>query len=137
MTSTDVFANVKVVRIYDGDTFMIDLPNTIPDVLGRELPVRVRHIDTPEMKSLNSCEQIAASKARDTTISLLENARNIEMQDISRDKYFRLLSKVVVTTKDNKKVDLATHLLERGYAIPYEGDTKKKVDWCRVMKKRK
>ena len=37
-----------IIKVRDGDTFMIDIPN-IPDVFGKNIAVRIRGIDTPEL----------------------------------------------------------------------------------------
>lgn len=38
-----------VVSVYDGDTMTVTIPD-VPPLLGENIPVRVRGIDTPEMK---------------------------------------------------------------------------------------
>jgi len=44
------FLNVTFISNYDGDTFTVDLPG-LPKVFGQHIAVRVKHIDTPELKS--------------------------------------------------------------------------------------
>ena len=125
----DVFKSVELVRVYDGDTFIINLPNTIPDVFSREISVRIRHIDTAEMKGSSACEKGMAMKAKMITESLLKNAKKITLENVARDKYFRLLADTNVDGVDVGKV-----LLDKGYAVQYEGDKKFKVDWCKRLK---
>jgi len=124
--------SAQYVSNFDGDTITVNLPYSIPDVFSRAIPVRVRHIDTPEMTGDGKCEKDLAQKAKDVVASLLKNAKRIELKELGRDKYFRLLSKVVVTTKEGKKIVLSDYLLTKKYAVPYEGGTKNKIDWCKV-----
>jgi endonuclease YncB( thermonuclease family) len=130
-----VFSSVTYVRSYDGDTITINLPNSIPDVFGHEIPVRVRHIDAPEIKGLTKCEKDAAQKAKAAISSILEKAKIISLEDVGRDKYFRLLCSVNITTQTNETFDLSNYLIAEGYAVPYEGETKPKTDWCKLLRK--
>ena len=43
------FNNVKYVRNYDGDTVKVNIPE-IPRLFGEEISVRIRGIDTPEIR---------------------------------------------------------------------------------------
>ena len=45
---TDTIENFKVIKVRDGDTFVITIEDT-PDVFGEEIAVRIRGIDTPEL----------------------------------------------------------------------------------------
>ena len=125
---TDPFKNVKYVTSYDGDTITIDLPD-IPNVFGDKIKVRVRHIDTPEIKGSTNCEKDMAQKAKAATTNLLKNADRIDLENVGRDKYFRLLADVIVYKK-GVKLSVGEYLLSKKYAVPYEGDTKLKIDWC-------
>ena len=44
----DTITNFTIIKVRDGDTFMINIPN-IPDVFGKNIAVRIRGIDTPEL----------------------------------------------------------------------------------------
>ena len=121
---------VSYVRNYDGDTFTVNLPNSIPDIFSHEIPVRIRHIDTPEIKGNGKCEKEVAQKAKEATTSLLKNAKVIDLEDIGRDKYFRILA---VVKADG--VSVGQYLLDHKLAVPYEGDTKQVVDWCTMQRK--
>jgi endonuclease YncB( thermonuclease family) len=134
-TGVNPFSSVSYVNNFDGDTITVNLPNSIPDVFSHEISVRIRHIDTPEIKGKGKCEKEMAQKAKDVVTSLLKNAKKIDLEDVGRDKYFRLLCSVNITTKEDKIIILSQYLLEHGYAVPYEGDTKQVVDWC-VMKRK-
>ena len=129
--------NVEYIDAYDGDTFTVNLPNLIPDVFGKKMPVRIRHIDTAEMNGKTPCEKEMAQKAKDVVASLLKSAKKIDLVDVDRDKYFRLLCSVNITTQANETFDLSNYLMAEGFAVPYEGETKPKTDWCSLLKKRK
>lgn len=124
------FGAVSYVSNYDGDTITVNLPNTIPDVFSHEIPVRIRHIDTPEIKGNGKCEKEAAQKAKVATTSLLKNAKKIDLEDVGRDKYFRILATVRADG-----VSVGQYLLDQKLAVPYEGDTKQIVDWCTMKRK--
>ena len=128
-SANDVFAAVTVVSVYDGDTFTINLPDTIPDVFGRGMPVRIRHIDTAELKSSNKCEHEMAIQAKNVTTQLLKSAKQIDLEDVGRDKYFRLDAVVMADG-----VSVGQVLLDRNLTVPYDGGTKKSVDWCKMQK---
>jgi len=129
-TPSDVFSNVTVVNVVDGDTFVIDLPDPIPEVLGHNLSVRIRHIDTAEMRS-TGCERAMALKAKEVTSQLLQSAKKVSLKDVGRDKYFRLVAVIMADT-----VSVGQYLLDNKLAVPYDGDTKQKVDWCKLSKRR-
>ena len=113
------FAGVKLSRLIDGDTFSVDLSCT-HDVFCKDISVRVRGIDTPELRSKNPKEREAARKAKQFTKEFLE-AGQVDLLNCSRDKYFRLLCDV---TSDGE--DLASALFKAGLAKPYFGGKKQK-----------
>ena len=129
-TGVNPFSSVSYVNNFDGDTLTVNLPNSIPDVFSHEISVRIRHIDTPEVKGNGKCEKEAAQKAKVATTSLLKNAKKIDLEDVGRDKYFRILATVRADG-----VSIGQYLLDQKLAVPYEGDTKQVVDWC-VMKRK-
>ncbi len=116
------FLNVSVVRVYDGDTFFVDIAG-VPAVFGDDIGIRVRGIDTPEIRGKCEQEKRLAYIARDFVIELFENATVVDLVNVERGKYFRILASVMV---DN--VSLASLLLDRGLAVVYDGGTKQ--SWC-------
>ena len=85
----------NVRSVYDGDTFSIDIPSW-PDVAGKGISVRVYGIDTPERNDQRPAVKALAASAREHTVSRLRSAKSIELLDVRRDKYFRLLAVVVI-----------------------------------------
>ena len=117
------FENVQLLSVYDGDTFKINL-SCDKDALCNSVGVRVKGIDTPEIKSKDKCEKEMAKKAKEFTKSFLEGGP-INLKNCSRDKYFRLLCDIEVNKKDLKKEILKTNL-----AVPYDGGKKQKTNCC-------
>ena len=81
-------------------------------------------IDAPEIRGRCAQEEQLALQARDRVRELLEQAQQIDLVDVERDKYFRVVAKVNVDGRD-----LSQLLLEEGHAVIYDGGTKSK-DWC-------
>jgi len=113
-----------VTSIYDGDTFRVNIDN-YPAIIGVNMPVRVLGIDTPEIRGKCQSEKDKAKEARLFTVNQLTQAKRIELVNIQRGKYFRLLAVVLVDG-----VSLADNLIERGLAVEYDGGRKK--DWCEI-----
>jgi hypothetical protein len=53
--------------------------------------------------------------------------------NVGRDKYFRLLSDVIV----EKDLDVASFLLDEKIVVPYEGGAKPETDWCQLPPNKK
>jgi endonuclease YncB( thermonuclease family) len=112
------------VKNYDGDTITFDIPG-VPPIIGNDMVIRVRGIDTPELKR-NTCraEIVKGRQAKKLVRSLLRRAKIINLHRVGRGKYFRFVADVEVDGKN-----LADILIKNGLAVPYDGG-KKKHDWC-------
>lgn len=118
------FYSIEVVSNYDGDTITVNI-NGIPALFGDHISVRVFGIDTPEMKGECEKESQLAHEAKEYVHSVLEaNDLRVNLINIKRDKYFRILADVQVG-----KDSLSKLLLDKGYAVEYSGGTKTK-NWC-------
>ena len=122
--SEDGFSCVEYVRNHDGDTFTINIAGTHP-LFGREITVRVKGIDAPEMDAQGHCEKSAARRAKEFTENFLKRASRIDLQNVGRDKYFRILADVTVDGES-----LADGLLRANLAVEYDGRRRPRVDWC-------
>ena len=131
--SAESFPDVEYVNNHDGDTFTVNIKG-LPAVFGQKLPVRVRAIDTAEMNGKGSCEQEMAHLAKDRVYSLLHNAKRVDLNNVGRGSFFRLLADVIIITDKGETIDLSDHLLKVGYAVPYKGGTKPKTNWCLLRK---
>lgn len=122
------FENVQFVKNYDGDSITFNIPEA-PAIVGRNMVIRLRGIDTPELKK-KSCldERKKAETAKQLVYSLLKDAQVINLHRIERGKYFRILADVEFDGQD-----LATVLLGQDLAVSYSGG-KKDYDWCRESK---
>ena len=113
----------KIISVYDGDTFRADIRG-LPDIIGKNIAIRILEIDTPEIKGKCEEEKVVAIKARDFSRKALFNAKTITLKNLKRDKYFRLLADVYFDD-----TDLANALLVNNLAVKYSG--KKKSSWCK------
>ncbi len=117
---------VRYLRNYDADTITFEIAGVHP-LLGREIPIRVLGVDTPEMKGKSPCEKDRARKAQSFVADKLRQARRIDLKNISRDKYFRIDAEVEIDGKP-----LSRMLLDAQLAVSYDGGTKQDTDWCKV-----
>ena len=106
----------QVVEVYDGDTFKIDLQGLHP-LFGDKLPIRVKGIDTPEIRGTSDEVKALAVQARELTENTLKGAERIELRNPERGKYFRVVAEVWVDGKA-----LAGMLKEKGLAKDYDGE---------------
>ena len=106
------------IRTYDGDTIIVDFP-TLPDVFGKDLPIRLAGIDTPEMHDPNPVVRAWAVQARNYLHKRITAAKSVTLSVSGRDKFFRLDAKVFVDG-----ADVQAELLAKKYAKPYNGGTK-------------
>lgn len=123
------FFNVKVLKVIDGDTFKIDIEKCFWKVFCHNMSVRVRGIDTPEIRSKNEQEKQKAQEAKQFTEDFL-SLGSVHLIYCTRDKYFRLLCNVKVRPPEIKGFDysqdkdLAQALLSSGLAKKYNGEKK-------------
>ena len=113
----------RVISVYDGDTFRVDI-DELSDIVGKNIAIRILGIDTPEIRGQCEKEKQLAIKARDFTRYYLNNASNIQLSNLKRDKYFRLLADVYIDGES-----LAAALLVNNLAVRYSGN--KKSNWCK------
>lgn len=127
----DHFLNVRYVKNFDGDSITFNIPDT-PSIVGENMVVRLRGIDTPELlRSRCPAEKEKAKKAQRLVQSLLKNARVINLLNIDRGKYFRILANIEFDGQDLAKI-----LLHKNLAVPYFGGTRDH-DWCHEKRSRK
>ncbi len=119
------FNCVEFLHNYDGDTITTNIPSVHP-LIGHQITVRVFGIDAPEMETTNACERRMAIKARDEALRFLQNGHRIDLKNVMRDKYFRVLADVQVDGQS-----LAQHLIDENLAVPYDGGHKNPVNWCK------
>ncbi len=113
----------KVISVYDGDTFRVDIAS-LPPIVGKNIPIRVNGVDTPEIRGKCQYEKNLALKARDFVRGKLANAKEIKLTNLQRGKYFRVVANVLVDG-----VSLEQELLDNELAYEYSGG--KKSSWCK------
>jgi len=113
----------KVISVYDGDTFRVDI-NSLPPIVGKNIAIRVNGVDTPEIRGRCLYEKNLALEARDFVRARLANAEEIKLTNLQRGKYFRVVANVVVDG-----VSLEQELLDNKLAYRYDGG--KKISWCK------
>jgi len=122
------FNSVTFLQNYDGDTIKVNIKD-IPELFGQKISVRVKGIDTAEIRSKNKCEKSKAQEAKKIVYMQLSNAKKINLKNCIRGKYFRIVCDVEY---DNKNI--ATKLLHKNLAVRYQGGKKIVVDWCRIKR---
>ena|SRR3989338_7095038 len=122
------FRCVKVLKNYDGDTITVDIPGVHP-LVGENISVRVIGIDTPEMKGKGSCEKEAAQVAKELVGSMLKSAKRVDLINVQRDKYFRILATVEADGRS-----IADALIKQKLAYAYDGGKKLQPNWCQSVR---
>jgi len=129
--------NVKLIRVYDGDTFFIKLPDNdlFHSLFGdeEEIGIRIRDIDAYGITKREKSEKKRATgiKARDELRKLLESG-NITLHDTEIGLYGRLLAHVKVDGKD-----VGEYMLKKGYAEVYsasKNDNSKNVTTVELVR---
>lgn len=115
--------NVTFVRNYDGDTITVDIDGW-PSIIGDDISIRVRGIDTPEIRGKCPKERDIAYMVKRFVYLELVNAKSIMISNPEKDKYFRILGDVEYDGKN-----LLDELIKRGYGYRYNGG-KKRNPWC-------
>ncbi len=135
LTHATTIPNVKIVSCYDADTCRVNLPRSAFNddwayqLFGHNIPVRVKGIDTPEIRGKCQKEKDLAYEARDLVRGLLDNAQTITLSIDDnpkevRGKYFRIVGRLIADD-----VDISDLVIQRHLAVLHDGGTKMK-DWC-------
>jgi micrococcal nuclease len=108
----------KVIKVYDGDTITIaaKLPYKSSEIY--RFSVRLRGIDSPEIKSKSPVEKELAINSK-IYLSNVILGQMVELKNISTEKYGRILADVYI---DN--VNVNKWMLENKLAVPYNGGKK-------------
>jgi len=80
----------KVISVYDGDTIRVNI-DSFPDIIGKNIRIRLKGIDTPEIKGKCQKEIDLAIMARDYLKTTINKSNQIELRNIERGKYFRIV----------------------------------------------
>lgn len=114
-----------ILYIYDGDTFFIRCQAGMKCTKNK-LGIRVRDIDTPELKGKCPSETSRARAAKKATVGFLRGLDTITLDFNERrpyGRYGRLIADVIITPKSS----LSSFLLQSGHARAYGTGRK---SWC-------
>ncbi len=117
-----LFYDVLWLSCYDGDTCKVVIPY-LPAPFT-EQTVRLRDIDTPEIRGKCEQEIMLAEQARMATIGWLEQATRVDLRRVTLGVYGRLVAEVWV----DGEVSVNTLLLDSQLAVPSSG--KNTQNWC-------
>lgn len=120
------FRCVQYLKNYDADTITFNIPHVHP-LIGEKISVRVFGVDAPEIKGKNNCEKKKSKEAKLFVENLLKKAQKIDLVNVKRDKYFRILAEVMIDGKS-----LGSYLKESHMVNAYFGKKKEETDWCAV-----
>ena len=113
----------EVTSVYDGDTFRANIPD-FPELIGRNIGIRINGIDTPEIKGKCEQEKQLALEAKQFTMEMLSKAKVVELRNLQRGKYFRIVADIYADG-----VNIGDALVNERLAVVYDGGKKVK-DWC-------
>ena len=113
------FKKCKVISVYDGDTITV-ASYLKGDPQCYKFKVRLNGIDSPELRGSSSTEKHHAIESRDALKDRILD-KIIHLNILGTEKYGRILGDVIYNGEDINK-----WMIEKGYAIPYNGGTKKR-----------
>ena len=70
-----------------------------PAIIGERIPIRVNGVDAPEIRGKCVTEKKNARLAKQFTVDKLRNAKKIELRNMKRGKYFRIIVGVYIDGK--------------------------------------
>ena len=125
ISSTFAYEDVKiskVISIYDGDTLRVNI-DSFPDIVGKNIRIRIKGIDAPEIKGKCQTEIDLAIMARDYLRNAINQSSQIELRNIERGKYFRIVGELYIDGENISK-----GLIKEKLAYIYQGGRKR--SWC-------
>ena len=110
--------NGQVIKVYDGDTITIATRLPYKDSPLYRFPIRLKGIDSAEIKSKNINEKKNAMISRDVLTELILH-KTVLIKNIENEKYGRILADVYLG-----EICVNDWMIEKGYAVKYDGGTK-------------
>ena len=111
-----------VIKVYDGDTITIAAQLPYPESLLYRFQVRLKGIDSSEIKGKTDAEKEAAHESQRALEALVLH-KIVQIKNQAHEKYGRILADIYIDVPDGK-LHINKWLLDKGYAIPYDGKTK-------------
>jgi endonuclease YncB( thermonuclease family) len=108
----------KVIKVYDGDTITVAayLPESNKQVY--KFSIRLRGIDSPELRGSSVTEKKHAVIARDALSKRILD-QYVNIKNVSTEKYGRLLADVYF-----EETNMNDWMVSNNYAVKYDGGTK-------------
>lgn len=126
----------QLVRVVDGDTLQVTVTARATTRLpGQDIElatsvvetVRLAGVNAPETRGKCEAEKAAARAAR---LFLEDRLRGAPLELVTRgeerEKYSRVLADVRVAGRS-----VSAELIERGLAVPYHGERRDPLAWCK------
>jgi len=113
----------KVISVYDGDTLKVNI-DSIPDIIGKNIRIRLKDIDAPEIKGKCQKEIDLAILARDYLRRVINESNHIELRNIERGKYFRIAADLFLDGEN-----ISGNLIKKKLVRKYSTKDKKR-NWC-------
>lgn len=119
----------EITSFRDGDTIVVNI-NEWPAIIGHRIPVRIEGIQAPERRSRcdteaeKARERQLAADARIYLVERLRGAETVELRQIERGSFYRILAEVWA---DGENV--GQEMLEAGHALPYQAGQGGR-SWC-------
>jgi endonuclease YncB( thermonuclease family) len=108
----------KVIKVYDGDTITIACKLPLNESPIYRFNVRLKGIDSPEIKGKSHVEKMLALKSRDGLANLIMN-KIVILKNVSIEKYGRILADIYC---DDTYIN--EWMIQNKYAVVYDGGTK-------------
>ena len=102
-----------ITKVYDGDTLTADIDLGFK-MCAKKIKLRLLGINTPEIRSKDESEKVAARKARDRVRELCLD-KDVVVTSHKKGKYGRWLASVRL----EDGTDLADLLLAEHHGVPY------------------
>lgn len=113
---------VPIRYVYDGDTIMVRVKE-LPEPLN-DMSVRIRGIDTPEMRGKCEKERKLAHEAAEYLENLISMSPTITMKNYDWDKYGGRIDADVYVND----INLGKEMVKAGFARPYLSG--QRAGWC-------
>ncbi len=116
----DIIKGVTLHHIYDGDTIHVNIEG-YPDLIGKNIGIRILGIDTPEMHDKDPAIRAKAVEAKHLAEKLIPKGTKMDLQlkSVDRGKFFRIVAYVYING-----VNYSLLMLKSGLAKAYWGGTK-------------
>ena len=114
----------KVIKVYDGDTITVAGKLPFDNSPIYRFSVRLRSIDSPEIRGESKKECELAIKSRDALHNLIYG-KIIELKNNGKEKYGRLLADIYYND-----IHINKWMVDNNYAVKYDGGKKiRGYDW--------